>query len=56
MKERVNNWYLSQQVVQEKMRINDFTIISSGCHFVWWSGTVWAILVEGIHFRAEYLF
>ena len=48
MKERANNWYLWQQVVKEKMAINDFTIFSSGCHFVWWCGTAWAILVEGI--------
>ena len=24
------------------------SIFSSGFHFVWWSGTVWAILVEGL--------
>ena len=28
------------------MLFKDFSIFSSGSHFVQWSGTVWAILVE----------
>ena len=30
------------------MLFNEFSIFSSGGHFVWHCGTVWTILVEGL--------
>ena len=31
-----------------QMPFKNFSIFSSGGHFVWWSGTVWATLVVGL--------
>ena len=30
--------------VHEECHLKIFSIFSSGDHFVWWSGTIWAIL------------
>ena len=41
------NYFKIHFLVQEKKLFKCFSIFSSGGHLVQWSGTVWAILVEG---------
>ena len=40
------NYFELLPAVQEEILFNDISIFSSGGHFVWYSGTVWAIEEE----------
>ena len=42
----MSNYFKFGPVVQEQMLFKDYSIFSSGGHFVWRSGSICAILLE----------